>query len=140
MKFGCSIGIFVISANLICRSTDISKCFRESLRLRDNESRLYNNSTYVSQQFPLLPEFDPEFARPIVFEILFDSIKLFLLLLLLLFLFLLLEFLRFVLASLTRLFTSELGTNIPWNTDAIFTELPMEHCPVIHNHVIMNVQ
>ena len=28
-------------ANLICRSTDISKCFRGSLRLRDNESRLY---------------------------------------------------------------------------------------------------
>ena len=41
MKFGCSIGIFLNSANLICRSTDISKCFRGSLRLRDNESRLY---------------------------------------------------------------------------------------------------
>ena len=35
MKFGCSIGIFLGSANLICRS------FRGSLRLRDNESRLY---------------------------------------------------------------------------------------------------
>ena len=41
MKFGCSFGIFLISANLICRSTDISKCFGRSLRLRDNESRLY---------------------------------------------------------------------------------------------------
>ena len=29
------------SANLICRSTDISKYFRESLGSRDNESRLY---------------------------------------------------------------------------------------------------
>ena len=41
MKFGCSIGIFHNTAHLICRSTDISKCFRGSLRLRDNESRLY---------------------------------------------------------------------------------------------------
>ena len=40
MKFGCSIGIFLNSANLICRSTDISKCLRGSLRLGDNESRL----------------------------------------------------------------------------------------------------
>ena len=41
MKFGYSIGIFLSSAHLICRSTDISKYFRGSLRLRDNESRLY---------------------------------------------------------------------------------------------------
>ena len=41
MKFGCWIGIFLNSANLIFRSTDISQCFRGSLRLRDNESRLY---------------------------------------------------------------------------------------------------
>ena len=41
MKFGCSIGIFLNSAHLICRTTDISKCFRGSFRLRDNESRLY---------------------------------------------------------------------------------------------------
>ena len=41
MKFGSLIGIFLNSANLICRSTDISKCFRGSLRLRDKESRLY---------------------------------------------------------------------------------------------------
>ena len=32
---------FLNSAHLICRSTDISKCFNGSLRLRDNESRLY---------------------------------------------------------------------------------------------------
>ena len=41
VKFGCSIGIFLNSAHLICRSTDISKCFRGSLRLRDNESPVY---------------------------------------------------------------------------------------------------
>ena len=33
--------VFHSSANLICRSTDISKCFIESLGARDNESRLY---------------------------------------------------------------------------------------------------
>ena len=32
---------FLNTINLICRSTDISKCFRGSLRFRDNESRLY---------------------------------------------------------------------------------------------------
>ena len=45
MKFGCSIGNFLNSAHLICRSTDISQCFRGSLRLRDNESRLYSSDT-----------------------------------------------------------------------------------------------
>ena len=33
--------VFLSSANLICRSTDISKCSMESLGFRDNESRLY---------------------------------------------------------------------------------------------------
>ena len=33
--------VFLSSANLICRSTDISKYFIESLGVRDNESRLY---------------------------------------------------------------------------------------------------
>ena len=33
--------VFLKSANLICRSTDSSKCFIESLGFRDNESRLY---------------------------------------------------------------------------------------------------
>ena len=42
MTFGCSFGIFLNSADLVCRSTDISMCFRGSLRLRDNESRLIN--------------------------------------------------------------------------------------------------
>ena len=32
---------FLNSANLICRSTDISKCFRGSHPLRDIESQLY---------------------------------------------------------------------------------------------------
>ena len=47
MKFGCSTGIFLSSANLICRSMDISKCFRGSLRLRENESGLYDVSRRV---------------------------------------------------------------------------------------------
>ena len=33
--------VFLSSANLICRSTDISRCFIEYLGFRDNESRLY---------------------------------------------------------------------------------------------------
>ena len=41
VKCGCSIHLFLNSANLICRGTDISKYFRESLGIRDNESRLY---------------------------------------------------------------------------------------------------
>ena len=32
--------VFLTCATLICRSTDISKVFRESLGIRDNESRL----------------------------------------------------------------------------------------------------
>ena len=40
MKCGCC-SFFLNSANLIRRNTDISKYFRESLGLRDNESRLY---------------------------------------------------------------------------------------------------
>ena len=32
---------FLNSENLVCRGTDISKYFRESLELRDNESQLY---------------------------------------------------------------------------------------------------
>ena len=32
---------FLTSATLIFRGTDILKCFRESLGIRDNESRLY---------------------------------------------------------------------------------------------------
>ena len=44
--FICEICLFDLSfllnnANLICQDTDISKYFRESLGLPDNESRLY---------------------------------------------------------------------------------------------------
>ena len=41
VKCGCSNYFFLNSENLICRGTDISKCFREYLGFRDNESRLY---------------------------------------------------------------------------------------------------
>ena len=41
VKCGCSIYFFLNSTNLICRSTDISKYFRESLGIRHNESRLF---------------------------------------------------------------------------------------------------
>ena len=43
VKFGCAICIFLNSENLICLNTDISKCFRGSLQLRDNKSQLYMN-------------------------------------------------------------------------------------------------
>ena len=33
--------VFLTLSTLICRSTDSSKCFSESLGIRDNESRLY---------------------------------------------------------------------------------------------------
>ena len=46
VKCGCSIYFFLKSANLICRSTDITKYFRESLGIRDNESRLYIGITF----------------------------------------------------------------------------------------------
>ena len=39
--------IFLISATLIFRGTDISKCFRGSLGIRDNESRLYIDGYFV---------------------------------------------------------------------------------------------
>ena len=41
VKCGCSSNFFLNSSKLICRSTDILKYFRESLGIRDNESRLY---------------------------------------------------------------------------------------------------
>ena len=41
VKWGCWNYFFLNSENLICRGTDTSKCFRESLGIRDNESRLY---------------------------------------------------------------------------------------------------
>ena len=36
--------VLLTLSTLICRSTDISKCFSESLGVRDNEVRLYNNT------------------------------------------------------------------------------------------------
>ena len=45
---------FLSSENLICRGTDISKCFRESLGIRDNESRLYMNILYAPVTLTLL--------------------------------------------------------------------------------------
>ena len=44
VKCGCLNYFLLTSANLICRGTDISKYFRESLGIRDNEIRLYNQN------------------------------------------------------------------------------------------------
>ena len=53
MKCGCTIYFILNSANVICQSTDISKYFRESLGLRDNESRLYLNICLeLLEEFP----------------------------------------------------------------------------------------
>ena len=41
VNFGRTTCIFLNSENLICRSSDISICFKGSFQLRDNESRLY---------------------------------------------------------------------------------------------------
>ena len=38
--------VFLTSATLIFRGTDISNCFRESLGIRDNESRRYFHFLY----------------------------------------------------------------------------------------------
>ena len=40
--------VFLTLSNLICRGMDISKCFSESLGIRDNESRLYLNIPLLS--------------------------------------------------------------------------------------------
>ena len=42
------LSFFLNSENLICRDTDISKYFKESLGLRDNESRLYFHSRCIA--------------------------------------------------------------------------------------------
>ena len=47
VKCDCSIHFFLKSANLICWGTDISKYFRESLGIRDNEGWLYHVSSYT---------------------------------------------------------------------------------------------
>ena len=44
VKCGCANYFFLNPANLICRGTDISKYFRESLGIRDNVIRLYKGN------------------------------------------------------------------------------------------------
>ena len=46
--------VFLTLSTLICRGMDISKCFSESLGIRDNESRLYMHpeDTEISQLAP----------------------------------------------------------------------------------------
>ena len=41
--------VFLTLSTLICRGTDISKCFKESLGIRDNESRLYKLKCKLEQ-------------------------------------------------------------------------------------------
>ena len=53
VKCGKSNYFFLNSANLICRTTDISKYFRESLGIRDNESRLYFWNTLYGMNLDL---------------------------------------------------------------------------------------
>ena len=45
--------VFLTFSTLICRSTDISKCFSESLGIRYNESRLYLTLLYHRLNFRL---------------------------------------------------------------------------------------
>ena len=52
---GCANYFFRNSANLICRGTDISKYFRESLGIRDNESRLYELGHSISYKTTCAP-------------------------------------------------------------------------------------
>ena len=65
VKCGCSNYFFLNSANLICRSTDISKYFRKSLGIRDNESTVFQIiwiAVSTSRIFLL------ELQRPLVFS------------------------------------------------------------------------
>ena len=49
VKCGCLNYFFLNFANLIGRGTDILKYFRESLGIRDNESRLYLDYVFVQK-------------------------------------------------------------------------------------------
>ena len=51
LKVVVQLIVFLSSANLIYRSTVISKCFIESLGFRDNESRLYVYFTLADDSF-----------------------------------------------------------------------------------------
>ena len=41
--------VFLTLSTLICRGTDISKCLSDSLGIRDNEIRLYSESSYLNR-------------------------------------------------------------------------------------------
>ena len=56
VEFGRAICIFLNSENLICQCTDESKCFRGSLQLLDNESRLYIQFSIVLMTDYPVPE------------------------------------------------------------------------------------
>ena len=49
VKCCCSIYCFTHSLNSDMSGTDISKCFSESLGIRDNESRLYFKMLFASE-------------------------------------------------------------------------------------------
>ena len=53
--------VFLTLSTLICRSTDISKCFSESLGIRDNESRLYIDSEKYMLAMTSVPNFVKSF-------------------------------------------------------------------------------
>ena len=64
VKCGCSNYSFLNSENLICRVTDISKCFRGPLGTRDNESRLYMYTSYISRREKMtLERFHDQFPQ-----------------------------------------------------------------------------
>ena len=58
--------IFLNFANLICRGMDISKYFRESLGIRDNESQLYLDAPHICS-------FDMDVGQLCVFQIQFEQ-------------------------------------------------------------------
>ena len=58
--------LFILnSANLLCRGTDISKYFRQSLGLRDNESRLYMPFLQYTEQNRTEQKFYSKFHKAI---------------------------------------------------------------------------
>ena len=54
VKCGCLIYFFLNSANFICRGTDISKYFRESLGLGDNETVFLFLREYKARHFMVI--------------------------------------------------------------------------------------
>ena len=59
--------VFLTLSTLICRSTDISKCFSESFGIRDNESRLYIYiNMYGSNENPLFYYMDTVIKHKII--------------------------------------------------------------------------